>query len=87
MIRASGFRVLLEPDEMSDTTLGGIIIPDEAKKRPREATVVSVGEYVTADIEVDDRVLYTKYGGALISYGDKSFMLMDEDDILAKLED
>ena len=79
-------RVLLEPMEAETKTASGIIIPDNAKEKPQQATVVAVG-IGTKDnpmtVKVGDTVLYGKYSGTELKFEGKDYLIMSEKDILA----
>lgn len=82
-------RVLVKPAEAEEVTKGGIIIPDTAKEKPMQGTIVAVGAgkqtedgKVTAlAVKVGDKVLYGKYAGTEISMGGEDFLIMREADI------
>ena len=78
-------RVLLERLEEDAKTAGGIIIPDTAKEKPQEGTVVAVGtgkpdEPLT--VKVGDRVLYGKYAGSELKLDGKDYLIVRESDLL-----
>ena len=83
-------RVLLTRTESDDKTKGGIIIPDNAKEKPQEGLVVSVGSGKTLDngavvkpvVKGGDRVLFGKYSGTEIKLDGKEHLILKEDDIL-----
>jgi chaperonin GroES len=93
-IRPIGDRILVEAVADKEVKKGGIIIPDTAKEKPMESTVVAVGPGKTDDngkkvpIEVKrgDRVLVTKYGGTEIKLEGKEYRIINAEDILAILE-
>ena len=78
---------------MNQTTSGGIIIPDTAKEKPQEGEVVAVGngrlldsgERQPVDVGVGDLVLFAKYGGTEVTYDNAEYLILREDDILAKV--
>ena len=79
-------RVVIEPLAAETTTASGIIIPDTAKEKPQQGTVVAVGagkkdEPMT--VKVGDLVLYGKYAGTEISVEGKDYLIMREADIFA----
>jgi len=91
-IRPLGDRVLVKPAEAKDITKGGIIIPDSAKEKPMEGTVVAIGKKrdddgneIPFDVEVDDLVLLPKYGGTEVKIDDVVYQLVREDDLLGVL--
>jgi chaperonin GroES len=86
-------RVLVRRVEEKETVKGGIIIPDSAKEKPQEGEVVAVGagkinekgDRIALDVKVGDRILFGKYSGNDIKVDDEEFMILKEDEILAKL--
>ncbi len=90
-----GDRVVVEREQASEKTAGGIVLPDTAKDKPLKGKVLAVGEgRVTKDgkrkalqVKVGDTVLFTSYAGDEFKLeGDKKVLLMREDDILAVIE-
>jgi chaperonin GroES len=86
-------RVLVRRLEEKETVKGGIIIPDSAKEKPQEGEVVAVGagklnekgDRIQLDVKVGDRILFGKYSGNDIKIDDEEFLILKEDEILAKL--
>ena len=85
-------RVVVKRFEEKESIKGGIIIPDSAKEKPQEGEVVAVGagrrekgERIPLDVKVGDRVLFGKYSGNDIKIDDEEYMILKEDEILAKL--
>ena len=79
-------RVLVEPVQAETKTASGIIIPDTAKEKPQEGTVVAVGNGKPDEpmtVKVGDIVLYGKYAGTDLKLDGKDYLIMREDDILA----
>ena len=91
-IRPLGDRVLVEPIEEKEQTVGGIIIPDSAKEKPMQGKVIAVGKKLDKDgkeITFDvkkDTVLLPKYGGTEVKLGDKKLQLVREEDLLGVIE-
>ena len=92
-IRPLGDRVLVEPIEEKEQTKGGIIIPDNAKEKPMEGKVVSIGKKrdedckeIAFDVKVGDKVLLPKYGGTEVKIGNKTLQLVREEDLLGVIE-
>ncbi len=87
-IRPLGDRVIIEASSAEEKTAGGLIIPDTAKEKPQQGTVVAVGPG-TADekmtLKVGDAVLYGKYSGTEISYQGQDYLIMKESDIYATI--
>ena len=86
-------RVLVKRLEEKESVKGGIIIPDSAKEKPQEGEVVAVGagklnekgDRIALDVKVGDRILFGKYSGNDIKIDDEEYMILKEDEILAKL--
>lgn len=79
-------RVVIEPKAAETQTAGGLFIPDTAKEKPLEGTVVAVGggtSEVKMEVKVGDTVLYGKYAGTEISHEGKDYLIMKQNDILA----
>lgn len=93
-VRPLNDRILVKRLEEEEMTKGGIIIPDSAKEKPAEGEVVAVGkgkvndkgDRIKLDIEVGDRVLFSKYGGTDVKLDGVDHLIMREDDILAVVE-
>lgn len=91
MIKPLGDRVLVQPVEAEKVTKSGIVLPDSAKEKPLQGTVVAVGpgkvtdngERVAVEVKDGDVVLYAKYGGTEISYDGIDYIVLSEKDILA----
>ena len=88
-----GNRIVVEPmEEDAQMSAGGIYIPDTAKEKPQEGTVVAVGpgkltddgKRVPMELEVGDTVVYSKYGGTEFRDGDIEYLVLREDDVLLK---
>jgi chaperonin GroES len=86
-------RVLIKRIEEKETVKGGIIIPDTAKEKPQEGEVIAVGagktneegKRIALDVKAGDRVLFGKYSGTEIKVEDEDYLILREDEILAKL--
>ena len=86
-------RVVVKRIDAEEKSKGGIIIPDTAKEKPQEGEVVAVGagkindkgERIALDVKVGDRVLFGKYSGNDIKVDDEEYMILKEDEILAKI--
>jgi len=77
-------RVLIEPNAAETTTASGIIIPDTAKEKPQEGTVVAVGNGKTDEpmtVKVGDKVLYGKYAGTELKLDGKDYLIVKENDL------
>lgn len=88
-------RVLIHPIEQEEVTPSGIVLPETAKEKPQEGEVVAVGPGAwqedgsrrPLDLAVGDRVIYAKYAGTEVKNGDGEYLLLRENDVLAKLVD
>lgn len=81
-------RVLIEPAPAETKTIGGIIIPDTAKEKPLQGTVVAVGNGTKDEemvLNVGDTVLYGKYAGTELEYEGKKYLIMRQSDVVAVL--
>ena len=87
-------RIVVRPNEAEETTVSGIVIPDTAKEKPQEGTVIAVGpgrvddngNRVPLDVNVGDVVIYSKYGGTEVRYGGEDFLVLSARDLLAVVE-
>src|SRR6058998_1639313 len=88
-----GDRLIVEVLDEEETTTSGIVLPDTAKEKPQRGKVLAVGpgprdedgEYIKMEIEVDDEVIFSKYGGTEIKVGPDEVLILRESDILAKV--
>lgn len=81
-------RVLVEAAVAETKTASGIIIPDTAKEKPQEGTVVAVGEGTSekpVTVKVGDKVLYGKYSGTEIVISGKEYLIMRNSDIFGTI--
>jgi chaperonin GroES len=83
-------RIVVKPGEEEETTVSGIVIPDTAKEKPQEGEVVAVGPgrfedgtRVPMDVNVGDRVLYSKYGGTEVKVEGEEYLVLSARDVLA----
>ena len=83
-----GSRLLIKPVVEEKRTQGGIVLPETAKEKPMKAQVIEVGKEVEdLDVKAGDMVLYSKYAGTEIKIDDEDYIVVDQDDVLAKVED
>jgi chaperonin GroES len=86
-----GDRVVVKPEPEEQKTKSGIVLPDTAKEKPSEGTVVAVGsgrildngQKVPLEVKVGDKIIYSKYGGTEVKIEDEEYMILSERDILA----
>jgi chaperonin GroES len=84
-------RVIIKPSEAEEKTKGGIILPDTAKEKPIEGTIVAAGPGKVTDdgktvklgVKVGDKVLYGKYSGTEVTVEGEEYLIMRESDIFA----
>jgi chaperonin GroES len=84
-------RIVVQANEAETTTASGIVIPDTAKEKPQEGTVLAVGpgriddngNRVPLDVSVGDVVLYSKYGGTEVKYAGEEYLVLSARDVLA----
>jgi chaperonin GroES len=86
-IEPLGARVLILPIENESQTPSGILLPETAKEKPQQGSVEAVGskDEMTTNLKVGDRVLFPKYTGTEIKHEGKTYLLMDESDVLARI--
>ncbi len=86
MIKPLADRVVVEPKEAETKTASGLYIPDTAKEKPQQGTVIAAGpgtKDVEMEVKVGDVVLYGKYAGTEVTYDEKKYLIMKQSDILA----
>ena len=84
-------RIVIKSLEAEQTTASGLVIPDTAKEKPQEGEVLAVGpgriddkgNRVPLDVQVGDRVIYSKYGGTEIKHGGEEYLILSPRDVLA----
>ena len=86
-------RIVIQANDAETTTASGIVIPDTAKEKPQEGTVVAVGPgrfedgaRVPLDVNVGDVVIFSKYGGTEVKYSGEEYLILSARDILAIVE-
>ena len=94
MIKPLGDKVVVESLESEEKSSGGIILPDSAKKKPQEGTVVAVGPGKVLEngsrgemsVKVGDVVVFAKYGGTEVTIEGRELIILDQDSIYAVKE-
>jgi chaperonin GroES len=84
-------RILVRPEEGEETTASGIVIPDTAKEKPQEGTVLAVGagkrsdagDIIPMDVKEGDKVIYSKHGGTEIKLDGEDLLILSARDVLA----
>lgn len=90
-IRPLHDRVVVERSEAEKKTAGGIVLPDNAKEKPKQGTVIAVGPGTVLEtgalraleVKRDDRVLFDAYAGSEIKVNGKEYLILSEKEILA----
>ncbi|HLG61214.1 MAG TPA: co-chaperone GroES [Ktedonosporobacter sp.] len=93
-IRPVGDRVVVKPAAKEEVTRSGIVIPDTAKEKPQEGTVIAVGsgrllengDRAAIELREGDRVLFAKYGGTEFKLDGEEYLVLKENDILAVVQ-
>ena len=92
-IRPLEDRIVVQPSDAEQMTASGLVIPDTAKEKPQEGTVLAIGpgrfedgQRVPLDVSVGDVVLYSKYGGTEVKYRGEEYLVLSARDVLAVLE-
>lgn len=93
-LKPLGDRVIVKPMEAEEKTKGGIILPDTAKEKPIEGTIVAAGpgkvsedgKAIKMEVKVGDKVLYGKYSGTEVTVEGEEYLIMRESDIFAVIE-
>jgi chaperonin GroES len=93
-LRPLADRVVIEPSEGEEVTTGGILLPETAKEKPQQGTIIAVGngrrddngKLIALDVKLNDKVLYAKYAGTEIKLNGKKVLILKESDILAVVE-
>jgi chaperonin GroES len=89
-----GDRLIVEPLEEEQTTIGGIVLPDTAVEKPQRGNVVAAGpgsrnsetgDRIPMDIAAGDTVVFSKYGGTEIRVEGTDYLILRESDVLAKV--
>ena len=87
-------RIVVRPSEAETQTASGLVIPDTAKEKPQQGTVLAVGpgrrsdqtgQIIPVDVAVGDTVVYSKYGGTEITVDGEDVLILTSRDVLAKL--
>lgn len=84
-IQPMGARVLIKPLEQEGKTASGLLLPETAKEKPQIGLVVAVGDDEDIKLKLEDKVLFAKYTGSEFKYNGTEYLLMDCNDVLARL--
>jgi chaperonin GroES len=94
-LRPLGDRVVIQPTPREEMTKSGIVLPDTAKEKPQEGSVLAVGpgrilddgKREAVDVKVGDKVLYAKYAGTEFKVDGDELLIVSQKDILAVVTD
>jgi len=87
-------RVVIRPNEREEMTVSGIVLPDTAKEKPQEGTVIATGpgrldengKRVALEVKNGDTVLYAKYAGTEVKVDGEELLILKETDVLAVMK-
>ena len=89
-----GDRVVLKQPEAEETTKSGIVLPGNAQEKPQQAEIIAVGpggivdgKEVEMQVAVGDKVIYSKYAGTEVKLDGEEFIVVRQNDIVAKVVD
>jgi chaperonin GroES len=94
-LRPLGDKVVVRPTQREETTKSGIVLPDTAKEKPQEGTIIAVGtgrllengQRVPLDVKEGQKVLFAKYAGTEVKIDSEELLILSEKDILAVVEE
>ncbi|WP_053943118.1 co-chaperone GroES [Kallipyga gabonensis] len=85
-----GERIVIQKLEKEETTASGIVLPASAQEQPQYAEVVAISDQLEKDkvnIKEGDRVIYSKYAGTDVKFGDDEYIVIKMEDVLAVVQD
>lgn len=93
-LKPLGDRVVIEPAKSEEVTASGLVLPETAKEKPQQGTILAIGagrtdgkgNRVAMDVKVGDTVLYAKYAGTEVKIDGEKLLILKESDILAIVE-
>ncbi len=93
-LKPLGDRVVVRPAEQEQTTASGLVLPETAKEKPQQGSVIAAGpgrrdddgKRIVMDVQVGDTVLYAKYAGTEVKIDNEKLLILKESDILAVVE-
>ena len=94
MLKPLGNRVIIEKKEQEQTTKSGIVLTDSAKEKSNEGVIIAVGQgrlldngtQVAPQVSEGDTIVFQQYAGTEVKRGDKTYLILNEEDILAIIE-
>jgi len=93
-IRPLADRIVVKPLDKEGKTKGGIVLPDNVKEKPQEGEVIAIGNGTLIDngkrvplsVKKGDKIIYGKFSGNEIKINDQEYLILKEDEVLAKIE-
>ena len=93
-LKPLGDRLVVRPTPREEMTKSGIVLPDTAKERPQEGTILSIGPGRTLDdgsreamdVEPGQKILFQKYAGTEFKLDDEELLILSQKDVLAVIE-
>lgn len=95
MLKPLGSRVVIQKTEQEQTTKSGIVLTDSAKEKSNEGTIIAVGagrtledgSRIAPEVKEGDKVVFQQFAGTEVKRGDETYLIVNEDDILAIIEE
>lgn len=84
-IHPLGTRILIKPLAQESKTTSGLYLPETAKEKPQTGEVIAVGEDESIILKPKDKVLFAKYSGTEFKYEGVDYLLLESNDVLARL--
>jgi chaperonin GroES len=93
-LKPLGDRLVVEPIEQEEMTASGLVLPETAKEKPQQGSVLAIGpgrrdddgDRIAMDVAVGDTILYAKYSGTEVKIDGKKLLILKETDVLAILD-
>ena len=94
-VRPLGDKIIVKREEAAEMTESGIYLPESAKDKPKQGTVIALGsgnlnretgEYIPFTVKKGDTVIFSSYSGTEVKIDDSDYLIMTEDDILGVVE-
>jgi chaperonin GroES len=94
-LKPLGDKIIVKRSEAQDKTEAGIYLPESAKDKPKQGTVIATGsgllnkdtgEYMPFSVKKGDRVIFSSYAGTEVKLDGDEVLIMTEDDILGVIE-
>lgn len=94
MLQPIGDRVIVKVKKEEEENIGGIVLASNAKQKPQEGEVISIGEgarsnsgeLIPMSVSKGDMVFFDKYSGTNLKYDGEEFLVLHDKDILAVIK-